>query len=585
MHAWGEKSTDQKPTLERTFRLIYFALLEHNLGLSASRHLIDFDAKEVRAPLIEQSSNPLIQAEWRELQHLKVKDWRMEMLAVKNRLFRLLTSSSIPRFMGLPDHSINLSEIIEEGSILLVRLAPSDDLSHENARVFGAMLVNEFFESAMRRKIRPKPKSYFLYLDEFQDFLSPAIADMLDQIRKFGIFLILGHQRFGQLDENIIDAVLTNCRVKAVFGGLRVETARRMAEELFIGKLDPMKVKAAIYQTKFWPVYSRDKVYTHGTSHGINSSSSSTTGGSSASSDSISAGSSQSYFYDDWFSLPQLAGTRTETTTRGNASLSGKSSSWAESSTEGENFSESEAVADVPIFIPVPFQELSNVQHMSLDEQLHQMTAALKNQFPRHCFIKVQNEETEPMLVPTVEDVYVTEEGKEWYRTYQLDQVGALPVADVDALLKQQETALLQAAKDYIPGGNTPSGEPLLLPVPSVKKDHAQIWNRVEVIPPTAGDGQQGQSERARGNRGPKKDLENQARLAKIVAEYGPRWKEEDRLLDICERLDAEGVLPPELWQRRKPPARTWKRQLANDSHVVKQVIIYRCKAAGFPAS
>src|SRR5207244_3113188 len=91
--------------------------------------------------------------------------------------------------------------------------------------------------------------------------------DMLDQVRKFGLFMILAHQRFGQLDENLVDAALTNCGIKAVFGGLSVPNARRMAEELFIGELDPKRIKVAIYQTKFWPQYARDKVYSHGSSH------------------------------------------------------------------------------------------------------------------------------------------------------------------------------------------------------------------------------------------------------------------------------------------------------------------------------
>ena len=87
----------------------------------------------------------------------------------------------------------------------------------------------------MRRKRdefgRP-PVPYHLLLDEFQEFVSVDIADMLDQVRKFGLFLTLSHQRFGQLDESVIDAVLTNCRIKAVFGGLPVESARLMAQDI-----------------------------------------------------------------------------------------------------------------------------------------------------------------------------------------------------------------------------------------------------------------------------------------------------------------------------------------------------------------
>jgi hypothetical protein len=460
-HAWGVTDTNQTPTLARTLRLIYAVMLEHNLGLPQVRHLIDFNAREIREPLIERLSTPLIQHEWYELQQMKAREWREETLSARNRLFKLLTSPTLDRVMGLPGRSINISEIIEEGNFLLVNLAPSDYLSHENAAVFGALLVNEFFEAAMRRDASAgEPPPYYLYLDEFQNFVSPAIADMLDQIRKFGIFLTLAHQRFGQLDEDITDAVLTNCKIKAVFGGLRAESARMMAEELFIGKLDPMKIKAAVYQTKFWPVYGRDKVYSHGTSHGTSSSHSAAHGSSSSGGDSFAeaaaSGSGQSLNYftgNDWYSTPEQIG-MTDNRSQTRSYSSGHSSSWGESEmasdSYGESDTQSESVADVPTFIPVPFQELSSVQYMSLEEQLHQMTAALKEQFPRHCFVKIHQADTQPLLVPKVEDPYLTEEGLQWYRDCQLNQQGALPAADVDRQLAEQELKFLETAGHVI---------------------------------------------------------------------------------------------------------------------------------------
>src|SRR5207244_617112 len=129
----------------------------------------------------------LIQKEWREIQNLRPADWRAEILSTKNRLFRLLTPPTLARFMGVPERTLNLKEIMDEGKILLVNLATSDDLSEENARVFGALLVNEFFEHARRRKPDPSgrdPKPYYLYVDEFQDFVSIDLARMLDRVRK-----------------------------------------------------------------------------------------------------------------------------------------------------------------------------------------------------------------------------------------------------------------------------------------------------------------------------------------------------------------------------------------------------------------
>src|SRR5207302_11129458 len=110
-----------------------------NLGLPQAQHLVDFGSKQIRAPLIEKLGSPFIQREWNELQLMKPREWREEILSAKNRLGRLLTSPGLARVMGLPGRSINLSQVIEDGSFLLVNLAASDYLSHENARVFGAL--------------------------------------------------------------------------------------------------------------------------------------------------------------------------------------------------------------------------------------------------------------------------------------------------------------------------------------------------------------------------------------------------------------------------------------------------------------
>ena len=108
--------------------------------------------------MIDRLQTPLIRSEWKELHELKARDWRDEILSAKNRLFKLLTSAGLNRFMGLPDVSINLREVMDQGKVLLVNLKQSKHLSHEGARTFGALLVNEFFEAALgKAKGRTRP--------------------------------------------------------------------------------------------------------------------------------------------------------------------------------------------------------------------------------------------------------------------------------------------------------------------------------------------------------------------------------------------------------------------------------------------
>lgn len=438
MHAWNAMNTDQTPTLARTLKLIYTVMLETNLGLPQVAHLIDFNSRAIRDHLVDQLQTPLIQREWRELKELRAREWRDEVLSAKNRLFKFLTSSTLARFMGVPGRTIDLQQVMDQGKVLLVNLAESDDLSEENARAFGALMVSEFFECARRRKRKPNgdnPTPYYLYMDEFQNFVSLDIANMLDQVRKRGLFQILAHQRFGQLDENITEAVLVNAKIKAVFGGLTAESARLMAEELFIGKIDPMKVKVSVYQTKFWPTYDRDKVYTSGNTSASGSSSGASVGAGSG----LNTTSGESFQGNDWFSGPIPVGS-SEAAGLARFSFSGSGRSTSETS------GTLESVADIPIFRPVPFQELSSVQYYTPEEQLFELTAALKQQYQRHCFLAMPDAEVQPMLVPFVKSFYTSKANEQWYLKKHLEKQHALPVGEIDRLLAEQETSLAKAA-------------------------------------------------------------------------------------------------------------------------------------------
>lgn len=429
IRAWGLEDTDETPTLERWLRCIYHTLNEKNLTISAAQYLISYFEKEVRDYLTSGLSSSLIKEEWRELSLSKTPiQFHEQILSTKNKLFRFLCSKQIQRFMGSEKGpQLDLREIMDKGKILLVNLAESEYLSRENARLFGALLVNEFFQQAKRRKPdqfgRP-PKPFYLYLDEFQNYVSSDIAYILDQARKFGLHLILAHQRLGHLEreKDVIDAVLTNAKIKAVFGGLRRSDAKLMVEEMFVNQLDLKEIKKAIYQTKFWPLYSRDKVYTTARGHTTGHFTSEATGTGMTIREPEGEG---------WFETPAVSFT--------------EHSSFASGEMEAET--ETEAVADIPIFIPVPLKELTSEEYWKLEEQIWRMSDALKAQFPRHCFIKILNQKTQPMLVPKVKDYALFEETLLNYQHQLCTQINALPKSEVDKLLKQQKDYLELEAK------------------------------------------------------------------------------------------------------------------------------------------
>lgn len=146
-----------------------------------------------------------------------------------------------------------------------------------------------------------------------------------------------------------------------------------------------------------------------------------------------------SYFdAGDWFGAGSLAGTS-----------SGASSAFSHmsgsSSMDVSSYAESEGEADIPIFFPVPFQELSSLQFYTPAEQLLELTAALMRQFQRHCFIQIHQKEAQPMLVPFVPQRRPkSEKNRDWYKDKLLTENQALPAAEVDALIESREVALLK---------------------------------------------------------------------------------------------------------------------------------------------
>jgi hypothetical protein len=123
-------------------------------------------------------------------------------------------------------------------------------------------------------------------------------------------------------------------------------------------------------------------------------------------------------------------------TTAGTSSAFG--SHWNDTSFDGT----AEGEADVPILIPVPFRELSSVQYFSLEEQLTQLTAALKEQFGRHCFIKIHHQKTQPLRVPFVKAHVTPAKAVSWYVSKKLSAEGAQHFKVVDEFIAQQDEEL-----------------------------------------------------------------------------------------------------------------------------------------------
>src|SRR3569832_861793 len=130
---------------------------------------------------------------------------------IQYKVGALLADPTLYRILVEPEIDIRVRSLMEEGRVLLVNLSKGQ-LGEDSARLLGGLLVSTLGLAAFTRADAPADgrSPFFLYLDEFQNFTTLMLANMMSELRKFGVGLLLAHQYMHQLEPDIRHAVLGN---------------------------------------------------------------------------------------------------------------------------------------------------------------------------------------------------------------------------------------------------------------------------------------------------------------------------------------------------------------------------------------
>lgn len=234
---WGGENTTSTPLLKKCLRAVFYALAIRGQTLLEAVELINStDPRATRRLLTENLPDYVFDALWRDFNALSRREFTEQFSSTSNRLVEFLSSPIVRRIVGQREHALDLKQVMDNGEILIVNLAPHISLSSDNARLLGTLLTSELFLLALARDpdmARKRP--FYLYIDECYDYLTGDIERMLDQTRKFGLHLVLAHQRLGQLrdrSESIYNGVMGGGQTKIVFGGLEDDDAEIMARQI-----------------------------------------------------------------------------------------------------------------------------------------------------------------------------------------------------------------------------------------------------------------------------------------------------------------------------------------------------------------
>jgi len=161
-----------------------------------------------------------------------------------SKVGRFVENEMMRNIIGQSKSGINLREIMDKQKILLVNLSKGKT-GEVNANLLGLIIISKLQMAAMARADMPESerKDFYLYIDEFQNFITESISTILSEARKYRLCLNMAHQYLGQLmggssvgggggggDARIKDAVLGTVGTMVVFK-IGVEDTETLAKE------------------------------------------------------------------------------------------------------------------------------------------------------------------------------------------------------------------------------------------------------------------------------------------------------------------------------------------------------------------
>ena len=202
--AWG-------PRLEHILYATCASLVSYGGQTVLGIHRMLTDS-EFRGRVVKQLDDPFLRSFWEDEFGNYSANFSSEAIApVLNKVGRLIMSPILRNIIGQPKSGFDAAFTMDRKRIFIANLSKGL-LGEEKSNLLGSILVTKFQLAAMARASKPEEKreDFYLYIDEFHNFLTDSFASMLGEARKYHLCLTLAHQHLAQLSERVRSAVLGN---------------------------------------------------------------------------------------------------------------------------------------------------------------------------------------------------------------------------------------------------------------------------------------------------------------------------------------------------------------------------------------
>ncbi len=208
--------------------------------IDVPRMFVDDDFQRYK---VSKCRNNVVRSFWEHEMAKTGEREKQEMIPYFSSKFGpFITNTTMRNIIGQPKSAFDIRELMDNGKILLVNLSKGK-IGDTNAQLLGLIFVNKINMAAMGRASMPKEdrRRFYLYVDEFQNFVTDAFATILSEARKYELALVMAHQYIGQLvgkteaygsaSSKLRDAVFGNVGTISSFK-IGAEDAEYMAKEM-----------------------------------------------------------------------------------------------------------------------------------------------------------------------------------------------------------------------------------------------------------------------------------------------------------------------------------------------------------------
>jgi len=168
----------------------------------------------------ENTPDPAAQSFFAEVTRAKNLDTHRDRQGLIHRLELLWANPHLRRLFSAPA-DFTWDDVLSQSTVVLCPVSLAE--FGASATVLGTLIWHSLAQAAYRRAPGLAHPPYFLYIDEFQEFVTPDLGHFLALARGYRVGMTLAHQTLGQLTPDIQAAVLANARQRIWLSGLAVD--------------------------------------------------------------------------------------------------------------------------------------------------------------------------------------------------------------------------------------------------------------------------------------------------------------------------------------------------------------------------